>query len=62
MSDYKLKDLPKSTRSEILFHAMIEKEVVEMEYGTMTINIILKNKIPIMKSLNIVKSIRRKYK
>jgi hypothetical protein len=62
MLDCKLSDLPITARNEIMFHALVEKEVVEMEYGTMSCTVIVKDGNPIIPSLNIVKSKRRKYK
>lgn len=43
------------------FHAIIEQEVVRMEYGQMTVNIQIENGKPILKSLSLVKSKRKKY-
>lgn len=45
----------------IEFHAIIEQEVVNMEYGQMTVNIQIENGKPILKSLSLVKSKRKKY-
>lgn len=43
------------------FHAIIEKEVCNMEYGQMTVNVKLKDGKPILESLSVVKSRRKKY-
>ncbi len=43
------------------FHAIIEQEVVTMEYGQMTVNVQIENGKPILKSLSLVKSKRKKY-
>ena len=43
------------------FHAIIEQEVVTMEYGQMTVNVQIENGKPILKSLSLVKSRRKKY-
>ena len=43
------------------FHAIIEQEVVTMEYGQMTVNVKIENGKPIIKSLSLVKSKRKKY-
>ncbi len=44
------------------FHAILEREVNNLEYGQMDINCILQNGIVILKTLNILKSKRIKYK
>ena len=54
-------ELPK-TRNKIEFHQIIEKKVEEVGYGTVTINVILKDGEPIISSLNIVKARRWKFK
>lgn len=43
------------------FHAIIEQEVVMMEYGQMTVNVQIEDGKPILKSLSLVKSKRKKY-
>ena len=43
------------------FHAIIEQEVVTMEYGQMTVNVQIEDGKPILKSLSLVKSKRKKY-
>lgn len=48
-------------KDSLQFHTMIEKEVVDLNYGQITINVILKNGLPLIKTLNIVKSKRKKY-
>lgn len=45
----------------IEFHAIIEQEAVNMEYGQMTVNIQIENGRPVLKSLSLVKSKRKKY-
>jgi hypothetical protein len=45
----------------IEFHAIIEQEVVNMEYGQMTVNVQIEDGKPILKSLSLVKSKRKKY-
>lgn len=45
----------------IEFHAIIEQEVVTMEYGQMTVNVQIEDGKPILKSLSLVKSKRKKY-
>ena len=49
-------------RSELELHVIIAKQVKELEYGQMTINVQLKNGQPILETLNITKSKRKKYR
>jgi len=44
------------------FFSMVEKEVQKMEYGTMTINVQVGEGLPIVQTINIVKSKRIRYK
>jgi hypothetical protein len=44
-----------------MFHALLENEVAKLGYGTMTVNVIVSNGMPINKTLNIVCSRRKKY-
>jgi len=44
------------------FHAILEREVNHLEYGQMDINLILQNGLVILKTVNILKSKRIKYK
>lgn len=44
------------------FHAILEREVNHLEYGQMDINLIIQDGIVILKTLNILKSKRIKYK
>lgn len=43
------------------FHAVLEKQVTELEYGQITINVQLRDGKPIMDTFNSVKSRRKKY-
>lgn len=43
------------------FFALLEKEVTEMNYGTLTVNTVLKEGTPELSTVNIVKSKRKKY-
>lgn len=43
------------------FHAIVEKNVVNMEYGQMTVTVQLIEGKPVLKTLSIVKSKRKKY-
>jgi hypothetical protein len=43
-------------------HLIIAKKVLESQYGDMTINIQLKDSIPILETLNIVIQRRKRYK
>ena len=44
------------------FHAIVEREVGSLEYGQMTVNVHLVNGRPVLQTLSIVKSRRKKYK
>lgn len=44
------------------FHAILEREVNKLEYGQMDINLIIQDGIVVLKTLNILKSKRIKYK
>lgn len=44
------------------FHAILEREVNDLEYGQMDINCIIQDGIVVLKTLNILKSKRIKYK
>lgn len=44
------------------FFAMIEKEVQAMEYGTITVNVLVTEGLPNDQTTNLVKSKRRRYK
>jgi hypothetical protein len=52
--------LPQKSRLE--FHRIIEQKVQEVNYGTVTVNVILKDGEPLLPSLNIVKAKRWKFK
>lgn len=53
----------KSLQQEELvkFHALLEKAIIDLEYGTMSVNVILSEGIPKIDSLNIVSQKRIKY-
>jgi len=44
------------------FFSMVEREVQRMEYGTMTVNVQVSNGLPVVQTVNIVKSKRIRYK
>jgi len=44
------------------FHKIVEKKVEEVGYGTVTVNVILKDGEPIMSTLNVVKARRWKFR
>lgn len=48
-------------KTEVEFHVIVAKEVQNLEYGQMTINVQLLDSQPILESLNIVKSKRKRY-
>lgn len=45
----------------VKFNAIIENEATQIGFGTITFNIFLKEGIPIIKTLNVVRQRRRKY-
>ena len=46
----------------IRFHKIVEAEAEHISYGTLTFTVILKNAIPIISTLTVVRQKRRKYK
>ncbi len=46
----------------ISFFGIVEREVQKMEYGTMTVTVLLNKGIPVSKTTNIVISKRKRYK
>ena len=48
--------------NNLAFHAILEREVNKLEYGQMDINCIIQGGIVVLKTLNILKSKRIKYK
>ena len=48
--------------AELEFHAYIENNVVDLQYGMLTFNVLLKDGKPLMKTANVVKQRRKKYK
>lgn len=48
-------------KEELQFHVIVAQQVKQLEYGQMTINVQLKDGKPILQTLNIVKSKRKKY-
>lgn len=44
------------------FFSVIEREVQRMEYGTVTVNVQISSGLPIVPTLNLVKSKRIRYK
>jgi hypothetical protein len=46
----------------VKFFGLIEKEVVNMEYGTMTVTVFTSKGMPITKTTNVVIQKRRRYK
>lgn len=47
---------------KIFLHAIIEQKVQTLGFGSVTVNVMIKNGEPILKTLNITRSKRRKYK
>lgn len=48
-------------KSELEFHTIVAREVQSLEYGQMTINVQLRGGVPVLTTLNIVKSKRKRY-
>ena len=46
----------------IKFFGVIDKEVEEIDYGTITVNVVLNDGLPVFETANLVKSKRIKYK
>ena len=44
------------------FHAILEREVTKLEFGQMDVNFIIQNGIVALPTINILKSMRKKYK
>lgn len=45
----------------LAFHTLIEKEVKQMRYGTLTFNVVLKDGTAILKTMKVTRSRRIKY-
>lgn len=45
-----------------LLHAKVEGEAIRLEYGTITFNIMIKNGVALMNTLNLTRVKRRKVK
>lgn len=46
----------------IEFFTLVERVVQRMEYGTLTVNVILSDGLPVVSSINIVRCKRKRYK
>ena len=54
--------MPGKINEDLLkFHAFVEKEAVALRFGTITFNVVIKDGIPLLHTLNLVKNKRRKY-
>ena len=64
--------MPEKTSKELLekqrqqfetvkFNAIVENEAAQIGFGTITFNVLLKNSVPLIKTLNVVRQRRRKY-
>lgn len=49
-------------KNEVELHVLLAKLVQELQYGQLTVNIQVKNGKPILPTLNVVKSRRKRYK
>jgi hypothetical protein len=48
--------------NNLAFHAILEREVNQLEFGQMDVNFIIQNGIVALPTINILKSMRKKYK
>ena len=48
--------------NNLAFHAILEREVNQLEFGQMDVNFIIKDGMVIIQTINILKSMRKKYK
>ena len=48
--------------NNLAFHAILEREVTKLEFGQMDVNFIIQNGIVVLPTINILKSMRKKYK
>ena len=48
--------------NNLAFHAILEREVNQLEFGQMDVNFIIQNGIVVIPTINILKSMRKKYK
>ena len=62
MSYSKHQIMNKAEENQIKFHAIIEKEVNDLQYGMLTVNVLLKDGQPMLNTINIVRQKRKKYK
>ena len=64
-----LKPSPSKTIRELLgvdgnnlvFHTILEREVMRLQYGQVTVNIVIKDGVVVLKTLNIVTNKRIRY-
>lgn len=47
--------------SAVRFHQMLEKIVLDTQFGQLTVNVVLKDGVPLLKTFNVVKTRRKKY-
>ena len=57
----KLDKLAQLLSKNILFHLLLEREVNETPFGTITFNFEIKEGVVVLPTLNIVKNCRRRY-
>lgn len=53
--------LTDSLLKNLAFHSLLEQEVEKTPFGTITVNVMLKNGVADLNTLNIVKNVRKKY-
>ena len=59
--------MPKTTLTSreldqlVKFHNIIEGEAINIQYGQITFNVFIKNCVPILSTINVVRQKRKKY-
>lgn len=54
--------LEKYMENNLPFHAIVEKEVTNLEFGQIDVTVIIRDGLVVLDTLNIIKSKRIKYK
>lgn len=52
---------PSRVLRNLAFHTLVEKEVKDMKYGTLTFNVFLKDGVAILKTMKVTRARRTKY-
>lgn len=54
--------LEKYMENNLPFHAIVEKEVTNLEFGQIDVTVIIRDGLVVLETLNLIKSKRIKYK